>query len=87
MPDSSLSAVIHAYDDHEVRPFPLYATFLDVVQRARSSLTTTPANPTTCHPSQMLTTRSVFTMLTAITIRASQDSIIMTSVMEMWRFS
>ena len=30
MPDSSLSAVIHAYDDHEVRPFPLYATPLDV---------------------------------------------------------
>ena len=30
MPDSSLSAVIHAYDDHEVRSFPLYATPLDV---------------------------------------------------------
>jgi hypothetical protein len=60
--------------------------FLDFVQRACSSSTTTLANPTTCRRSQMLTMRSVFTMLTAITNRAFQDSIIMNSVMVMWHF-
>jgi len=85
LPDSWLSAVIHAYDDHEVRP--LYGIILDVVQCVNRSSTITLANPTTHHRTQMLRMRSVFTMPTAITILAFQDNITMTSVMVMWHFS
>ena len=85
MPDSWLSAVIHSYDDHEVRP--LYAIILDVIQHAYRSSTITLANPMTHHLSRMLRMRSVSIIPTAITSLVFQDNITMTFVMVMWHFS
>lgn len=81
-------AIIHTYDDHEVRQFPLiYGPTLNVVCCACRLSTTTWANPKTRHPSQMLTTHSAFTMRRVITTRAFPDNITLTSVMATWRSS